>query len=79
MLSESSPTNRDPSDCKLCPDWNDAEGRCRHPVQKRRAICGSDALRHEAAGRRTVFELYDDPVLAAAERALWQRAMAGPY
>lgn len=72
-VSASSP-RRDPSDCKQCSDWDDAAGRCRLPVHSRYAICGSEAVRYESAGRRTSFDLYDDRILSAAEAALRERA-----
>lgn len=69
-------TPRDPDNCKACPDWNDLAGRCRVPIGQRRALCGSDAARHEAGGRRARFDLYDDPVLSRAEAKLRELAEA---
>lgn len=49
---------RDPSDCKRCPDWDDAAGRCRLAVRERFQTCGSEAVRFAARGRRTRFDLF---------------------
>ena len=45
----------DPANCKGCPSWNDATGRCRIPAAER--CCGwSEAV--EPAGPQPAFSLF---------------------
>ncbi len=48
---------RDPENCKSCPDWNDRAGRCRLPPRAR--TCGSDGWRYESRpAPRLAFDLF---------------------